>query len=285
MPQRTRARREPATRVPDGTRRFHRFPRPARGSRAPPRSRPTCAPGSETAADRRAARRTGRAVSRVRNSQESSLELAEDAFGRVLVHGRGSGAAQPLAKPFVGEVAPNRLTSAAVSPAGTSRPFTPSWTTSETPPASIASTGVPTASASTTVCGKFSQLDDRIVASAAWKSSMIALARLCADERHAVADSQLAGSRLERFALGALAGDHELHSARACDRLERAAERLLRRQTPGEGERRAVQAESSAKLFPLTELAAGRALGSGERSHVRLPRPTSVRARADTRLE
>src|SRR5207247_4032381 len=61
--------------------------------------------------------------------------------------------------------------SARVSPGGTSKPLTPSRTTSPTPPASIASTGVPAASASTTVCGKFSHVEDRIVASAARKSS------------------------------------------------------------------------------------------------------------------
>src|SRR3954466_11031459 len=57
--------------------------------------------------------------------------------------------------------------SAAVSPGATSNPFTSLRTTSATPPASIASTGVPTDSASTTVCGKFSHLEERIVASAA----------------------------------------------------------------------------------------------------------------------
>ena len=116
----------------------------------------------------RAARRTGRAASRSRDPPERPLELAEDAFGRVLRHRRRQPHAQPLAQRVVGEVAADRLAERrACLPAATSRPFTPSWTTSATPPASIASTGVPTASASTTVCGKFSQLDERIVASAA----------------------------------------------------------------------------------------------------------------------
>src|SRR5581483_92023 len=57
--------------------------------------------------------------------------------------------------------------SASTSPAETSRPFSPSRTISPTPPTAVAITGVPAASASTTVCGKFSQLDERIDASAA----------------------------------------------------------------------------------------------------------------------
>src|SRR5581483_9010721 len=61
--------------------------------------------------------------------------------------------------------------SAAASPTGTSSPFSPSRTTSATPPVAVAITGVPTASASTTVCGKFSQLDESSDASAAAKSS------------------------------------------------------------------------------------------------------------------
>ena len=56
-----------------------------------------------------------------------------------------------------------------MSPAGTTRPFTPSRTTSATPPTAVAITGVPTASASTTVCGKFSQEDVSSDASAARK--------------------------------------------------------------------------------------------------------------------
>src|SRR5581483_7315858 len=54
--------------------------------------------------------------------------------------------------------------SASASPAGTRRPATPSSTISRTPPVSVATTGVPTASASTRTCGKFSQLDGRTTA-------------------------------------------------------------------------------------------------------------------------
>ncbi len=55
-------------------------------------------------------------------------------------------------------------------PTGTSRPFSPSRTSSGTPPTAVAITGVPTARASTTVCGKFSQDEVRSEASAARKS-------------------------------------------------------------------------------------------------------------------
>jgi hypothetical protein len=65
------------------------------------------------------------------------------------------------------------------------------------------------------VCGKFSQLEDRIVASAAWKSSTM----------------------------------------RARDRLERATERLLCGQATGKRQRRTVQTECPSELVPRTELA------------------------------
>ncbi len=50
----------------------------------------------------------------------------------------------------VGEEALDRAASASTSPGSTSRPFSPSRTTSATPPVRVAITGVPTASASTT---------------------------------------------------------------------------------------------------------------------------------------
>ena len=62
---------------------------------------------------------------------------------------------------------------ASTSPTGTRRPLTPSTTTSATPPTSVEITGVPTARDSTTLCGKFSQLDESTVASAAAKRSSI----------------------------------------------------------------------------------------------------------------
>src|SRR6266571_362575 len=108
-PRKKRDRRAQATLAPGGTRRCSHFLRPARGTRARRRSRPTCAPSSATAAARHAARRRGRAVSRARDSPEGLLELTEDTFRRVLGDGRGGGAAQSLAKSLVGEVAPDRL--------------------------------------------------------------------------------------------------------------------------------------------------------------------------------
>ena len=49
---------------------------------------------------------------------------------------------------------------------GTSRPFSSSCTTSGTPPTAVATTGVPTASASTAACGRFSQALERTAARA-----------------------------------------------------------------------------------------------------------------------
>src|SRR5205085_126997 len=65
---------------------------------------------------------------------------------------------------------------------GTSRPFSPSRRISVTPPTSVASTGVPTARASTTMCGKFSQLEERSAAAA----ELLALGEL--GRRHGVRD-------------------------------------------------------------------------------------------------
>ena len=56
--------------------------------------------------------------------------------------------------------------SASTSPGGTSRPFSPSVTISGTPPTRVAITGVPSASDSTTPCGKFSQAELSTIASA-----------------------------------------------------------------------------------------------------------------------
>ena len=50
---------------------------------------------------------------------------------------------------------------APASPGATSNPFSPSCTTSGTPPTLVAMTGVPTASDSTTACGKFSQVEEK----------------------------------------------------------------------------------------------------------------------------
>src|SRR6266581_6495231 len=108
-PRRKRDHRAQATLAPGGTRRCSHCLRPARGTRARRRSRPTCAPSSAKAAARYAARRTGRAASRARDSPEGLLELTEDTFRRVLGHGRGGGGAQPLAKWLVTEIAPDRL--------------------------------------------------------------------------------------------------------------------------------------------------------------------------------
>ena len=61
---------------------------------------------------------------------------------------------------------------AAMSRGGTSRPFSPSRTTSGIPPTAVAITGVPVASASSSVCGRFSQADVRSAASTARNSAI-----------------------------------------------------------------------------------------------------------------
>ena len=61
---------------------------------------------------------------------------------------------------------------ASTSPAGTRSPFSPSCTTSGMPPTAVAITGVPTASASSSVCGRFSHADVSNAASTPRKSLM-----------------------------------------------------------------------------------------------------------------
>ena len=74
---------------------------------------------------------------------------------------------------------------------------------------------MPTASASTTVCGKFSQLDERIDDPAPG---------LRAEERHTTVDAELVRAALERLAVGAFSGDDETHSVGGCDCAERTPE-------------------------------------------------------------
>ena len=121
--------------------------------------------------------------------------------------------------------------SATLSFGGTSRPFSPSRTTSGTPPTAVAITGHPTASASTTVCGKFSQADGRTEASAARKS------------RSTVSRGTLPGSGLAHrgraswtaaraHAARARRRREQVHAVRPDERVEEHADGLLRASRP-----------------------------------------------------
>ncbi len=129
--------------------------------------------------------------------------------------------------------------SAAGSPGGTSRPFSPSLTISGTPPTAVAITGVPTASASTTVCGKFSHADERIAASAVRKSASTS-SRPSAPRNSTRSASPSAAARDSSAARSSPSpASRSVTPVAGRDRLERDAEVLLRRQPARERERRA----------------------------------------------
>ena len=136
-----------------------------------------------------------------------------------------------------------------MSPTGTSKPFSPSCTTSATPPAAVAITGVPTASASTTVCGKFSQLEESTAASAAANSS----STVRAAGRRAAARATSPRSATSRSTRAAAPRPSpaidELHVLARRHGAEQHVERLLGGQPPGERERRTVEPELQPQLL------------------------------------
>ena len=88
--------------------------------------------------------------------------------------------------------------SAATSPGGTSRPFSSSWITSGTPPTAVATTGAPTASASTAACGRFSQRLGRTAARAPASARRTSSREREPANVDPVAECELPDARLER---------------------------------------------------------------------------------------
>ena len=141
--------------------------------RAAPRARRTCARATRSAGAGSACARPSEPLAsstwsativctirrRIRGSASSSTEAAAEAASD----------ARSSSSPGCGAIA---AASASTSPGGTSRPFSPSSTTSGIPPTDVAITGVPAASASSRVCGRFSHADVRSAASAARKSAI-----------------------------------------------------------------------------------------------------------------
>ena len=72
------------------------------------------------------------------------------------------------------------------------------------------------------------------------------LARLRAEKTDAPGEAERIYSALQGLAIRPLAGDEQLDAVRARDRLDGSLERLLRRQSPRERERRPVHAEAPA---------------------------------------
>ena len=111
---------------------------------------------------------------------------------------------------------------------------------------SVEITGVPTASDSTTPCGKFSHAEERSDASAARKSSSTR-SRGCAPRKRDLRPGARASSCARS---GPSPTTSRRTSGTRLDRGERDLERLLARQAAGEDERRAVDAVAGAELLP-----------------------------------
>ena len=92
--------------------------------------------------------------------------------------------------PGSSRIRPIAAASSSGRPGGTSRPFSPSCTTSGTPPTAVETTGTPTDSASTAECGRFSQSLESSAASAPATRAQRLVARQRAAERDPVAGAR-----------------------------------------------------------------------------------------------
>ena len=171
----------------------------------------------------------------------------------------------------------------AASFGATSSPFSPSRTTSGTPPTAVAITGHPTASASTTVCGKFSHADGRTEASAARKSRSTVSRGTLAEEAHASVEPELADWRSSAPPLGPVARDRERHAVRLHERLEQDADGLLRAEPAREHEDVALRARARAAAPRAKASAGSSAPGSGAPRPARDRAPSAGRRRAGRR--
>ena len=136
--------------------------------RAAPRARRTCARAMRRAAGGTASARPSApwaSPTCLLDDPDDPLEHAR--LGQLGHRVRRPWRRAPCEEPRRGRAGRSLLRSPRRPPAGTSRPFSSSWTTSGTPPTAVATTGVPTASASTTLCGRFSQAEVESAASAA----------------------------------------------------------------------------------------------------------------------
>ena len=155
---------------------------------------------------------------------------------------------------------------ASTSPGGTSRPFSPSSTTSGIPPTLVAITGVPAASASSSVCGRFSHADVTSAASAARKSAIDVVARARPEEAHALRDAEGCSTSLEPCrAPGRRRGRAADTSGTRASAASALAERLLRREATGRAEHPPVDPERRTRLVPRRAVAGPRGAGFGTR--------------------
>ena len=111
-------------------------------------------------------------------------------------------------------------------------------TISGTPPTEVAIAGVPTASASTSVCGKFSQAEESSAASARAEQREHLVARERAEEPSPPVQPEFVRPSFERRPLVSVAGEREVDLRHLRHRLERDAERLRRGHSSREREQR-----------------------------------------------
>ena len=119
---------------------------------------------------------------------------------------------------------------------------------SGTPPTAVAITGVPTARASTTVCGKFSQLELSTAASAPAKRRSTSARSPPPRNRTRSPSPKSRGLGLEPFAFGPVSEKREGHGRNRGDSLEQNPEVLLRGEPAGERERKRLAGGGSTAL-------------------------------------
>ena len=166
---------------------------------------------------------------------------------------------------------------AAGSFGATRSPFSPSRTTSGTPPTAVAITGVPTARASSTVCGRFSQAELSTAASAARKSRSTPSRGTDSEEPSAPVDSELVRAPLQLYPLRPVSDDEEIDVG---DRGER-FERDLRAPSAVRGarRRRASAGSDPARHATLREWAASARSARDSEARTAAPGRDPIRAR------
>ncbi len=171
---------------------------------------------------------------------------------------------------------------AATSRGGTSRPFSPSRTISGIPPTAVAITGVPAASASSSVCGRFSQAEVRSATSTARKSA-ITSRRVPAPRKRTRSDTPSSAARRSSVARS---GPSPRTSSSTPGTRARASSvsssAFCAVSRPGGAEREALDAERGARLAPASgATGTARAPGSGRRltRAASRPQPSAIARR------
>ena len=188
------------------------------------RPRPTswrATPGA--AAGNACARRRGRAA--LRSSRRLRQQRLEPAVDRLARDRRDRGlrrGGEPSSQPrFAEDPRRSQPRARPARPGATSRPFSPSRTTSGTPPTAVETTGTPTDSASTAECGRFSQSLESSAASA--PATMRSASSRDSAPRNEIRSPapESAAAPVEARALGAVADEDKPRLGHAGDRVDR----------------------------------------------------------------